>query len=82
MSTKKIICTAVALASYFLFTAFTIGCWAQLTLSVNAALSEYGRDQAWCESNTSITYDMCITEASASFNYNIDKSILAWENCL
>jgi len=80
MSLKKTICTCIAVAGYFLFTAFTINCQQQLTNSVNAALDEYGRDSAWCDMNTSLP--MCHQEAEISKNYNIDQAVDVYYACM
>jgi hypothetical protein len=80
MSSKKIICTVIALASYLLFTGFAPDCDAQLTLDVNSSLDEYSQDLAYCAENAT-TSGLCYGEADASFNYSINQDLKAHHKC-
>ena len=77
---KKIFCTAIVLASYLLFTGFVPDCYQQLTLDFNSSVDEYNQDRAYCAENHPTT-GLCPQEANASFNYNVDQNIAAFEQC-
>jgi len=81
MSTKRIICTTIALVSCLLFTAFIPDCFAQLTLDINTSLGELNSDLAYCADNTFITRPMCVAEANASFNFQVDLNLAALSKC-
>lgn len=82
MLTKKIICTAIVLAGYLLFTAFNINCTAQLTLDIDQSLADYARDKEWCDSNATIDISMCLQEANASFDFSVDQNIADYDACM
>ncbi|RLD20965.1 MAG: hypothetical protein DRI69_05130 [Bacteroidetes bacterium] len=81
MISKKITCTIIAIASYLLFSSFTIDCNGQLNLDVNSSLDEFGRDKAYCIANYEWTEPMCLAEANASFNSQIDNNLNSFSNC-
>ena len=80
MLVKKIICTALVIAGYLLFTGFTQACDQQLTLDVISSQEEYERDTDYCATNFPSS-GLCRQETNVSFNFNIDKNLADHQQC-
>jgi hypothetical protein len=79
MFIKRILCTAIVLASYFLFTSFTPDSCGRLTLNSNASLQEYDRDIAWRDASTAVPG--CHQKACIPGDFDIAQNGAEFRKC-
>ena len=81
MKKRFILAIAFVLLSGVVHFAFTIDCWAQLTLDVNAAVAQQASDYAHCGDIALMFPNLCYQEADLVFNGAIDDALIAFDDC-
>lgn len=80
MILKKILTMTILLSLLVASYAFTIDCYAQLTLDINSAQEQFDRDMEVCD-NSALFGWICDYEANTAFDFNINNALETFDKC-